>query len=131
MVRERLERSKVWRRRFVSDHDLHPPVNMYNGIGLTTPRGRYAHCITSLGSLYVLTLLLYSGTNGYVIRNLSVLRTHQTAAERAAAWDVALPKHREPDAEILEHERKRKGEVKCLELQLELEDKGYVAASAG
>ncbi|KIP09177.1 hypothetical protein PHLGIDRAFT_126482 [Phlebiopsis gigantea 11061_1 CR5-6] len=77
---------------------------MYNGIGLTTPRG--------------------SGTNGYVIRNLSVLRTHQTAAERAAAWDVAPPKHREPDAEILEHERKRKVEVKCLELQLELEDKG-------
>ena len=65
-----------------------------------------------------------SGTNGYVVRNLSVLRTHQTAAERAAAWDVAPPKHREPDAEILEHERKRKVEVKCLELQLELEDKG-------
>ncbi|PSR73462.1 hypothetical protein PHLCEN_2v10754 [Hermanssonia centrifuga] len=46
------------------------------------------------------------------------------ASDRAAAWDVAPPKHREPDAEILEHERKRKVEVKCLELQLELEDKG-------
>lgn len=57
---------------------------------------------------------------------MSVLRTHQTASERAAAWDVAPPKHREPDAEILEHERKRKVEVKCLELQLELEDKGCV-----
>ncbi|EKM59456.1 uncharacterized protein PHACADRAFT_63497, partial [Phanerochaete carnosa HHB-10118-sp] len=77
---------------------------MYNGIGLTTPRG--------------------SGTNGYVVRNLSVLRSYQTPAERAAAWDAAPPKHREPDAEILEHERKRKVEVKCLELQLELEDKG-------
>lgn len=65
-----------------------------------------------------------SGTNGYVVRNLSVLRTHQTAADRAAAWDVAPPKHREPDAAILEHEKKRKVEVKCLELQLELEDKG-------
>ncbi|KAF9221943.1 cwf21-domain-containing protein [Gyrodon lividus] len=75
---------------------------MYNGIGLTTPRG--------------------SGTNGYVQRNMSVLRVHETAAERAAAWDIAPPKHREPDEAILEHERKRKVEVKCLELQLKLED---------
>ncbi|OBZ76942.1 Pre-mRNA-splicing factor CWC21 [Grifola frondosa] len=75
---------------------------MYNGIGLTTPRG--------------------SGTNGYVVRNMSVLRTHETAIDRASAWDIAPPKHREPDVEILEHERKRKVEVKCLELQLELEE---------
>ena len=67
-----------------------------------------------------------SGTNGYVVRNLSALRSHQTPADRAAAWDAAPPKHREPDAAILEHERKRKVEVKCLELQLELEEKGYV-----
>ena len=39
-----------------------------------------------------------------MVRNLSFLRSQQTAAERAAAWDVAPPKHREPDAEILEHE---------------------------
>ncbi|KAJ7667758.1 cwf21 domain-containing protein [Mycena polygramma] len=65
---------------------------MYNGIGLTTPRG--------------------SGTNGYVIRNLSTPGTQQP------------PKHREPDEGILEHERKRKVEVKCLELQLQLEDEG-------
>ncbi|KAI6105489.1 cwf21 domain-containing protein [Pisolithus sp. B1] len=77
---------------------------MYNGIGLTTPRG--------------------SGTNGYVQRNLSALRVHQTPADRAAAWDIAPPKHREPDGAILEHERKRKVEVKCLELQLQLEDDG-------
>ncbi|KAH9894728.1 uncharacterized protein BXZ73DRAFT_8307, partial [Epithele typhae] len=77
---------------------------MYNGIGLTTPRG--------------------SGTNGYVVRNLSALRSFQTPQDRASAWDVAPPKHREPDAEILEHERKRKVEVKCLELQLKLEDEG-------
>ncbi|KAH7916782.1 pyridoxal phosphate-dependent transferase [Hygrophoropsis aurantiaca] len=77
---------------------------MYNGIGLTTPRG--------------------SGTNGYVLRNMATLRVHQSAAERAAAWDVAPPKHREPDQAILEHEQKRKVEVKCLELQLQLEDDG-------
>lgn len=72
------------------------------------------------------THTVFSGTNGYVVRNLSTLRNHETAADRAAAWDVAPPKHREPDAAILEHERKRKVEVKCLELQLELEEKGYV-----
>lgn len=60
---------------------------------------------------------------------MAVLRTHETAAERAAAWDVAPPKHREPDEAILEHERKRKVEVKCLELQLKLEDDGYFSFS--
>ncbi|TRM68384.1 cwf21 domain-containing protein, partial [Schizophyllum amplum] len=75
---------------------------MYNGIGLTTPRG--------------------SGTNGYVQRNLSVLRSHQTGQDRGNTWDAPPPKHREPDAGILEHERKRTVEVKCLELQLRLED---------
>ena len=69
-------------------------------------------------------VLVSSGTNGYVIRNLSTLRAHETAADRASAWDAAPPKHREPDEGILEHERKRKVEVKCLELQLELEDQG-------
>ncbi|KAI9428684.1 hypothetical protein H4582DRAFT_1761514, partial [Lactarius indigo] len=78
---------------------------MYNGIGLTTPRG--------------------SGTNGYVVRNLSAVRSRDTPNDRANAWDAAPPKHREPDKEILEHERKRKVEVKCLELQLELEDKDF------
>jgi len=68
------------------------------------------------------TCTLVSGTNGYVVRNLSVLRTRDTQNDRNA-WDAAPPKHREPDKEILEHERKRKVEVKCLELQLELEDK--------
>lgn len=74
------------------------------------------------------TTVFVSGTNGYVVRNMSALRSHETAADRAAAWDVAPPKHREPDAAILEHEKKRKVEVKCLELQLELEEKGCVVA---
>ncbi|KDQ64772.1 hypothetical protein JAAARDRAFT_102844, partial [Jaapia argillacea MUCL 33604] len=88
---------------------------MYNGIGLTTPRGRRA---------IVSFLCTFIGTNGYVQRNLSVLRSRESAADRASAWDVAPPKHREPDAEILEHERKRKVECACLELQLELEENG-------
>ena len=60
------------------------------------------------------------------MRNLSVLRNHETAEERAAAWQTAPPKHRTPDEGILEHERLRKVEVACLALQLELEDQEYV-----
>ncbi|CAG8604138.1 6891_t:CDS:2, partial [Acaulospora colombiana] len=73
--------------------------------GLTTPRG--------------------SGTNGYVVRNLSHLRSHDTAADRAAMEPPPM-KHREPDKDILEHERKRKVEVACLELRDKLEDEGFV-----
>ncbi|KAG8759568.1 RNA-splicing factor [Serendipita sp. 396] len=78
---------------------------MYNGIGLTTPRG--------------------SGTNGYVMRNISYLRSHDSAADRAA-MEAPPMKHREPDKEILEHERKRKIEVACYELRVQLEDEEYV-----
>lgn len=67
----------------------------------------------------------HSGTSGYIVRNLSHLRHHETPAERAAAFDMMPPKHRDPDEGILEHERKRKVEVRCLELQDELEGKGY------
>ena len=96
---------------------------MYNGIGLTTPRGRYVSRLYSSVVLAYHLVLFVSGTNGYVVRNLSVLRTRDTQNDRTNAWDAAPPKHREPDKEILEHERKRKVEVKCLELRLELEDK--------
>lgn len=94
---------------------------MYNGIGLTTPRGRLV--FDSFIASHIFHLLC-SGTNGYVVRNLSTLRSQQSAHDRANAWDVAPPKHREPDAEILEHDRKRKVEVQCFELQLKLEDEG-------
>ncbi|EAU84548.2 pre-mRNA-splicing factor CWC21 [Coprinopsis cinerea okayama7 len=77
-------------------------TTMYNGIGLTTPRG--------------------SGTSGYVVRNLSTLRSYQHSNQQDNSWEAAPPKHREPDQGILEHERKRAVEVKCLELQLKLED---------
>ena len=38
--------------------------------------------------------------------------------------DSGPMKHREPDKEILEHERKRKIEVACYELRIQLEDDG-------
>jgi serine/arginine repetitive matrix protein 2 len=38
--------------------------------------------------------------------------------------------HRQPDQGILDHERKRKVEIKCMELRDELEEKGYVVVMA-
>lgn len=67
-----------------------------------------------------------SGTSGYVQRNLSALRVHDKNNDKSS-WDIAPPKHREPDEAILEHERKRKVEVKCFELRLELEEKELVS----
>ncbi|KAJ9107293.1 hypothetical protein QFC21_000743 [Naganishia friedmannii] len=84
----------------------------YNGIGLQTTRG--------------------TGTNGYVVRNLSHLRPRDgppggRPGEYGSSFggpDDGPPIHRQPDQGILDHERKRKVEVKCLELRDELEDKG-------
>ncbi|CAG4912629.1 unnamed protein product [Colias eurytheme] len=80
---------------------------MYNGIGLQTPRG--------------------SGTNGYVQRNwASVRRTKDSVnyrtEEEIAKLDSASNK--QPNREILDHERKRKVEVKCTELEDQLEEQG-------
>lgn len=77
---------------------------MYNGIGLQTARG--------------------SGTNGYVQKNLSYLRPR----EPLPGMNEAEAKARvvTPDAGILDHERRRKIELECLELQDELEERGYV-----
>jgi len=67
---------------------------MYNGIGLTTPRG--------------------SGTNGYVQRNLGALPKrikidYQKDSEKNRA---SLDLQRKPNTEILEHERRRQIEIK-------------------
>ena len=82
---------------------------MYNGIGLQTPRG--------------------SGTSGYVQRNFAAIKhrrekvDYKTDAE-LAKLDRALNKP--PNKEILEHQWKRRIELKCVELQDELEDQGCV-----
>jgi hypothetical protein len=108
----------------------------YNGIGLQTTRGRYVPSSVSSSTLtgHVLTLILflYSGTNGYVVRNLSHLRPRDgppggRPGEYGSSFggpDDGPPIHRQPDQGILDHEKKRKVEVKCLELRDELEDKG-------
>lgn len=79
---------------------------MYNGIGLATARG--------------------SGTNGYVVKNLSLITRRprpQTYTAEVQDQPDLLP-YRKPDEGILLHEKKRQIEVKCLELQLQLEDQG-------
>ncbi|XP_061875776.1 serine/arginine repetitive matrix protein 2 isoform X1 [Colius striatus] len=90
---------------------------MYNGIGLPTPRG--------------------SGTNGYVQRNLSALRHKKEArGGGAGAAGEAPPAEEElrrleaglakrPNADILDHQRKRNVELKCLELSELMEEQGY------
>ena len=75
---------------------------MYNGIGLTTVRG--------------------SGTNGYVQRNMSVGRNHKDnkvkyKTEEEIKKAEALAASKEPNRGIMDHERKRKLEVKCMELE--------------
>lgn len=87
---------------------------MYNGIGLNTPRG--------------------SGTNGYVQRNLSHVPVKRDRVEYVK--DVELKKlekliEKKGNAEILEHERKRKIEVKCMEMREMMLSTGYDLSSHG
>merc|ERR1712141_112594 len=70
---------------------------MYNGIGLDTVRG--------------------SGTNGYVQRNMAFIKQHKDKL------DAQLNK--KPNQEILDHERKRKVELKCIEMQELMEEQQY------
>uniref|UniRef100_A0A0B6Z9S4 CWF21 domain-containing protein n=1 Tax=Arion vulgaris TaxID=1028688 RepID=A0A0B6Z9S4_9EUPU len=81
---------------------------MYNGIGLQTPRG--------------------SGTNGYVQRNLAFVKSKKEridykTEEEINKLDQGLNK--QPNREILDHERKRKVELKCMEMQELMEEQGY------
>ncbi|KAG0185065.1 RNA-splicing factor [Apophysomyces sp. BC1034] len=80
---------------------------MYNGIGLTTPRG--------------------SGTNGYVVRNMSFVRPPpMDRRQHSALNDIKgpPPPPKQPNKEILLHDRKRKVEVELMELRIKLEDEG-------
>ena len=82
----------------------------YNGIGLKTPRG--------------------SGTNGYVQRSLANIRRKPHAPyARDYGFDQPQTKQRKANPEIMEHDRKRDIELKCLELQDKLEEEGYLPSS--
>ncbi|KAK3216869.1 hypothetical protein GRF29_1g1260882 [Pseudopithomyces chartarum] len=77
---------------------------MSSNVGLSTPRG--------------------SGTSGYVQKNRSLLKPREKAAPYPQDWEKAKHRPRQPDPEILEHERKREIEVKVVELRDKLEDEG-------
>ena len=83
----------------------HPDLEMSSNVGLSTPRG--------------------SGTSGYVQRNLSLLKPRAAGVGVPYSLDSAAaraPKVRQPDQEILNHDRLREIEVKILELREELEN---------
>ena len=78
---------------------------MSSNVGLSTPRG--------------------SGTSGYVQRNLSLLKPRDAgygAPYPPTDRDRALQRQRQPDKEILDHDRKREIEVKVFDLRDKLED---------
>ncbi|KAF2711157.1 cwf21-domain-containing protein [Pleomassaria siparia CBS 279.74] len=77
---------------------------MSSNVGLTTPRG--------------------SGTSGYVQKNKSLLRPREKHAPYPQDWESAKHRQRQPDQEILEHDRKREIEVKVFTLRDKLEDEG-------
>ncbi|KAK6189914.1 hypothetical protein SNE40_001882 [Patella caerulea] len=81
---------------------------MYNGIGLETARG--------------------SGTNGYVTRNLSFIKKHRDRVDYKSEEEVKKLEQslvKQPNLDILQHERKRKVELKCMEMQELMEEQGY------
>lgn len=81
---------------------------MYNGVGLTSARG--------------------SGTNGFVQSNLSHIATKRERVEYRTDDDLkkleAALAPRSTHPEILEHERKRQIELRCMELRDQLEEQG-------
>ncbi|RKP15510.1 hypothetical protein BJ684DRAFT_4017, partial [Piptocephalis cylindrospora] len=85
---------------------------MYNGIGLSTPRG--------------------SGTNGYVQRSAAFInrqrqdRRSEDVLREAERTEALFERESQqgPDLDILLHEKKRTIELKCMELQDELEERG-------
>ena len=77
---------------------------MSSNVGLSTPRG--------------------SGTSGYVQRNLSALKPRNNREPYPKDFDNLKHRQRQPDQEILEHDRKRAIEVKVFELRDRLEDEG-------
>jgi cwf21 domain len=87
---------------------------MSSNVGLTTPRG--------------------SGTSGYVQRNLSTLKPRDTGygapypprnSNSTSDYSSSLQPHqRQPDQDILAHDRQREVEVQVFDLRDQLEDDG-------
>ena len=81
---------------------------MYNGIGLQTARG--------------------SGTNGFVQRNLSHVRVNKDRTDYKPDEEqkkLEAYMARKGNAELLMHERKRKIELECAEMEDMMAEQGY------
>lgn len=86
---------------------------MYNGVGLCTPRG--------------------SGTSGYIQRHFGALKPKRSDIQQGRTFDDSrnfdtskAPKIRKPNAELLEHERRRKVEVQLVIFRDQLEADGLI-----
>jgi serine/arginine repetitive matrix protein 2 len=80
---------------------------MYKGIGSPSARG--------------------SGTNR-VLRNWALVRKTKDKVNyktKAELEKLEATSNRQPNRDILDHEKQRKAEVKCIELEEILEDQGY------
>jgi serine/arginine repetitive matrix protein 2 len=80
---------------------------MYNGIGLHTARG--------------------SGTNGFVQRNLSFVRISKEKVEYKPDEELKRLEAyvtKKGNAELLKHDRKRKIELKCIEMEELMSEQG-------
>lgn len=62
-----------------------------------------------------------AGTNGHVDRNLSFVKPLVQRKEHVIETG---PTYKKPNQALLEHDRKRQVEVKCMELRIRLEDEG-------
>ena len=81
---------------------------MYNGIGLQTARG--------------------SGTNGFVTKNLSYVRVSKEKVEYKPDEEIKKLEayiNKKGNAELLKHDRKRKIELKCVEMEDLMIEQGY------
>ncbi|VIO94055.1 Uncharacterized protein BM_BM6890 [Brugia malayi] len=81
---------------------------MYNGIGLQTARG--------------------SGTNGYVQANLANLLLSKKRVVYNSEADIKRAEaeiNKQPNKELLEHNRKRHIELKCADFEMLMENKGF------
>ena len=87
-------------------------VDMYNGIGLQTPRG--------------------SGTNGYIQSNKFFVKPKiSKVADNTRGFEEdqgTAGLSRKPNKEILEHDRKRQIQLKLVILEDKLIDQGYTDA---
>uniref|UniRef100_A0A0N4ZA38 Cwf21 domain-containing protein n=1 Tax=Parastrongyloides trichosuri TaxID=131310 RepID=A0A0N4ZA38_PARTI len=80
---------------------------MYNGIGLQTARG--------------------SGTSGHIQTNIAGTKFVRKAKDVNLERDIEKAEYelkKGPNLELLEHERKRQVEIKCLKLEDKLEEEG-------